>query len=196
VRRQQRESFLEAIQQLEITLAASPLVADQSLDANERNSQLAGARAVLEKLRQAEPDGRVVLDLPPSATMLPGDFILENNDRIVVPPRATTVGVFGAVYRPASFAIDEAQPKRVGDYLDRAGGPLRVADKKGIFVVRANGAVLSQKNGALNAYVLPGDVIFVPVRTQTGSVWAKIKEISTIVFQLGLSAAAFISVTN
>lgn len=197
VRRQQRDSFREAIQQLEISLAASPLVADQSLDAGERSSQLAGARAVLEKLRETEPDGRVVLDLPPSATMLPGDFVLENNDRIIVPPRATTVGVFGAVYRPASFAIDDARPGRVSDYLTRAGGPLlRIADQKGIFVVRANGAVLSQRNGALKAYVLPGDVIFVPVKTQTGSVWAKIKEISTIVFQLGLSAAAFISVTK
>ena len=196
VRRQQRESFNEAIQQLEISLAASPLTADQSLGAAERAAQVAGARAVLDRLREAEPDGRVVFDLPPSASTLPGDMILENNDRIVVPSRPTTVGVFGAVYRPASFALDDARPQRVEAYLDRAGGPLRAADKKGIFVVRANGAVLSRRNGALKAEVLPGDVIFVPVKAQVGSTWAKIRDIATTVFQLGLGAATLVAVTK
>jgi protein involved in polysaccharide export with SLBB domain len=123
-------------------------------------------------------------------------MILENNDRIVVPPRPTTVGVFGAVYRPASFALNEARPQRVGEYIERAGGPLQAADKKGIFVVRANGAVLSHRNGALKADVLPGDVIFVPVKTQAGSTWAKIRDIATTVFQLGLGAATLIAVTK
>jgi polysaccharide export outer membrane protein len=196
VRLQQRESFNEAIQQLEISLAASPLTADQSQGAGERSAQLAGARAVLDRLREAEPDGRVVFDLPPTASVLPGDIILENNDRIVVPPRPTTVGVFGAVYRPASFALNEARPQRVGDYIERAGGPLRAADKKGIFVVRANGAVLSHRNGALKSDVLPGDVIFVPVKAQAGSTWAKIRDIASTVFQLGLGAATLVAITK
>ena len=36
----------------------------------------------------------------------------------------------------------------------------------------------------------PGDVIFVPVKTQSYSLLAKLRDISQIVFQLGLSAAA------
>jgi hypothetical protein len=55
--------------------------------------------------------------------------------------------------------------------------------------VRANGDVLSRKNGALSARVQPGDVVFVPVKTQAASVWAKIKDITQIIFQLGLGAA-------
>lgn len=196
VRRQQREGFNDAVQQLEISLAAAPLTNSQSGDAGERNAQIAAARAVLERMRNAEPDGRVVLDLAPGANTLPGGFLLENNDRIFIPPRPTTVGVFGAVYRPASFAIDPGQPLSVKSYLDRAGGPLKSAARKEIFVVRANGAVLSKRNGALKAKVLPGDVIFVPVKTQSTSLWTKIREFSTVFFQLGLSAAAFISVTK
>jgi len=195
VRRQQREGFREAVQQLEITLAAAPLTSGQALDAAERASQLAGARAVLERLRDAEPDGRVVLDLAPTATTLPSDLILENNDRILVPPRATTVGVFGAVYRPASFLLGDAKPARVRDYIERAGGSIRAADKGGIFVIRANGAVLSRRNGALSARVLPGDVIFVPVKTQSTSIWARIAQITTIISQVGFTAAA-LSVLN
>lgn len=195
VRVQQREAFREAIEQLEMSLAAAPLTSGQTLDSGERASQLAGARAVLDRLREAEPDGRVVLDIPPSATTLPTDLLMENNDRIVIPPRATTVGVFGAVYRPASFYLDgHVKPMKVSAYLDRAGGPMRSADKKSIFVVRANGSVLSRRNGALSAPVLPGDVIFVPVRTQSTSVWARIREISTIIFQVGVTAAALAAI--
>ena len=40
----------------------------------------------------------------------------------------------------------------------------------------------------------PGDVIFVPVKTQSTSVWAKIREISTILFQVGVSAAALAAI--
>lgn len=196
VRRQQREAFGEAIQQLEISLAAAPLNSNTALDAGERASQLAGARAVLDRLRDAQPDGRVVLDLPPSATTLPDGLVLENNDRIVIPARATTVGVFGAVYRPASFLFNDAKPPRVKEYVQRAGGPLRAADKGGIFVVRANGSVLSKRNGAMNARVLPGDVIFVPVKTQSTSIWARVQQITGVIAQLGFSAAALAVLNN
>jgi protein involved in polysaccharide export with SLBB domain len=189
VRAQQRESYAEAIKQLELTLAASPLTADQSQSVGERQTQLAGAREVLERLKTAEPDGRVVLNISPAAMNLPADVLLENNDQIYVPPRATTVGVFGAVYRPASFHIDTGQPLRVRDYVYRAGGTLRAADQKGIFVVRANGEVLPQRRGAMSARVLPGDVIFVPVRSQSTSFWAKLRDLSTTLFQVGVGAA-------
>jgi len=196
VRRQQRESFNEAIQQMEVSLAAAPLTNGISASSPERGAEIAAAQAVLAKLRQAEPDGRVVLGIAPGATSLPGDFLMENNDRIVIPPRPTTVGVFGAVYRPASFMIETGQALTVKTYLERAGGALRSGSYNEIFVVRANGSVLSRRDGALAARALPGDVIFVPVKSQSSSVWTKIKEISTVLFQLGLSAAAFITVTK
>jgi len=190
VRTQQRESYAEAIDQLELTLAAAPLTADRSQPLLDREAQLGGARQVLAKLRDAEPDGRVVLNINPAATTLPPGVLLENNDSIFVPVRSTTVGVFGAVYRPASFLMDEQQrPMRVKSYIDRAGGPIRAADYGGTFVVRANGDVLPRRRGALNAYVYPGDVVFVPIKTQGGSFWSKLRDISTTLFQFGLSAA-------
>lgn len=83
---------------------------------------------------------------------------------------------------------------KVSEYLDRAGGPMRSADKGSIFVVRANGSVLSRHNGAMQARALPGDVIFVPVKTQSTSIWSRIREISTIIFQIGVSAAALAAI--
>lgn len=190
VRQQQRESFAEAIKQFELTLASAPLTNSSSASAGERAAELASAREVLERLRTAEPDGRVVMPIHPAAYSLPANVLLENNDSINVPVRPSTVGVFGAVYRPASFLIDAgARPLRVKQYLDRAGGPLRAADRGEIFVVRANGEVLPRSKGALNAVVLPGDVIFVPVKTQSSSFWTRLRDISTILFQAGVGAA-------
>jgi hypothetical protein len=65
----------------------------------------------------------------------------------------------------------------------------------GVFVVRANGEVIPKRRGALNARVLPGDVVFVPVKTQTGGFWSRFKDISTTLFQMGLSAATLAAVT-
>lgn len=196
VKIQQQESFREAVRQLELSLAAAPLSADTSVSEAERNNQLASARAVLARLREAEPDGRVVLPVLPGSTTLPGQILLENNDTIYVPPQATTVGVFGAVYRPASFLVTSGKRLRVRDYVEMAGGTLRSADRGGTFLVRANGEVVSKKRGALGEQVLPGDVVFVPVKSQGSSVWAKFKDITQTLFQLGLSAATIVAVSK
>ena len=194
VRAQQRRSFLEAIDQLEVSVAAAPLTGDSIVDAGERQSQIAAARAFLDQLRAKEPDGRLVMDIAPNGSSLPNNLPLENSDRIVVPPRIETVGVFGAVYRPASFLLMNGKTLRVKDYIEKSGGAIRGADKSNIFVVRANGSVLTRDRGALNARVMAGDTVFVPIKTQSSSVWAKIRDISTILFQFGLTAAAIAAI--
>jgi polysaccharide export outer membrane protein len=195
VKIQQRAGFKEAVEQFELALAATPLTGN-GLNAEEQNRALASAKAVIERLRTADPDGRLVLDLPPEAANLPDRIVLENNDRIVVPPRPSAVGVFGAVYRPASFLIMPGERLLVRDYLNRAGGGQRSGDIGRMFVVRANGDVLTRKSGALNAQALPGDVIFMPVKTQNNNLLAKIRDITTIIFQLGITTAALVAITQ
>lgn len=198
VKFQQRESYREAIHQMEVTLEAAPLTSSSSVSDGLRNAQIAGAKGVIEKLREIEPDGRVVLDITPDGRGLPDTLALENNDAIYIPPRPSTVGVFGAVYRPASFLVGQGgrAPLRVQDYINQAGGSIRIADLKGTFLIHANGEVLSAKRGALRARAIPGDIVFVPVKTQSGSFWAKFKDITQTLFQLGLSAATVVAVTK
>ncbi|WP_375391046.1 SLBB domain-containing protein [uncultured Sphingomonas sp.] len=196
VQQEQQRSFDEALQQLELSLAAAPLAntALDSSDAVVRAQQLAAARAVVDRLRAARPDGRVVLEVQPDSTALPLTTVLENNDRLYIPPEPTTIGVFGAVYRPGSFQINRA--RRVSDYLDLAGGSQRVADRREIFVVRANGAVITRRHGGLNQRALPGDVVFVPVKTQGSTFWAHARDVAGLLIGAGLSAAAVISLTR
>ncbi|WP_374944712.1 SLBB domain-containing protein [Sphingomonas sp.] len=196
VQQQQQRSFDEALQQLELSLAAAPLsqsVTDLN-DAALRAQQLAAARAVVDRLRAARPDGRVVLETEPDSIALPLETVMENNDRLYIPPTPTTVGVFGAVFRPGSFQVNRA--RRISDYLELAGGEQRVADKREIFVVRANGSVVTRKRGALKARALPGDVVFVPVRTQSSTFWTRVRDISGLLLSAGVTAAAIAALTN
>lgn len=194
---QQQESFNEAIRQMEFSLSSAPLNQDPTPFGGDRNAQLTAARSVLERLRQVKPDGRIVIDVPPTATAIPANIALENNDSLYIPKRASTVGVFGAVYRPSSFVVEDmGRGKRVKDYIELAGGTLRAADRGGIFVVRANGSVLSKRRGAANQRVLPGDLVFVPVRTEPNMFWARLNQITSTVLSLGIATAAVTAATK
>lgn len=194
---QQQDAYKQALDQLQFALAATPLASDPSVNNGNRTDQVAAAKAVLTQLKETKPDGRIILNIAPTAKRVPSDITLENNDAIYVPSKQNSIGVFGAVYRPASFLLDDQhKPERIGDYINMAGGTQRVADRGGIFVVRANGQVLSKKKGALNARALPGDVVFVPVKTQPNTFWAKLQSVVGGFFGLGLSAATLVAVTK
>lgn len=193
VRAQQRESFEYAIDQIELTLATLPLTVDSSVTQGQQDLQITAVRNFLSNLRKAEPDGRLVLDIAPGDTAPPGSLVLENNDRIYIPPQPSSVGVFGAVYRPGSFMLGE-KSRLIRDYIALSGGTIDAAARSDIFVVRANGEVLIRDKGALSEPALPGDVIFVPVKTRSTDVLARVAQISTVLFQLGLAAATVFAI--
>ena len=63
-----------------------------------------------------------------------------------------------------------------------------------MFVVRANGEVLTRQNGMMKAPALPGDVVFVPLKSTTTDIWQRIRDITSILFQIGVTAAAVNSI--
>jgi polysaccharide biosynthesis/export protein len=190
LRLQEKASFDRAIAELQLNIATAPLSATSGISADRAAAAAAraqAAKAILDQLKEQKPDGRLVLSLPPDARALPPTLALETNDRIYVPPRPTTVGVFGAVYQTGSFLYSPGA--RISTYIHLAGGPKRIADSGDIFVVRANGSVLSmeQTHDLEGQHALPGDVVFVPVRT-SGGVFEKILAIAAVVYQLGVGA--------
>ncbi len=158
---------------------------------------LEAQRASLDKLRQLRADGRIVLNLHPNDQAVDSipDIPLEDGDQFFVPSRPIVVNVVGDVYNQGSFI---QQPgKTVTSYLRNAGGPTRDADKGRIFVVRANGAVVSKDaasyfwSGGFESMVLmPGDTVVVPEQTNKGSLLRGVKDWSQILANFGLAAAA------
>ncbi|MDE8652342.1 polysaccharide biosynthesis/export family protein [Novosphingobium album (ex Liu et al. 2023)] len=179
VKQQQRASFERAVADVETVLTAQPLT---SVNRSQliQPANVAMIQSVVEQMRKREPTGRLVFDLPVETASLPGELILENNDTIYVPPRPVTVGVFGAVPSPASFAYSDG--RRIRDFVKMAGGIQNLGDKAEIFVVRANGTVIADGRRTLNARALPGDLVFVPIDADRGEFWARLRDITGTLF--------------
>ncbi|QZP09490.1 SLBB domain-containing protein [Caenibius sp. WL] len=188
VKQQQQHSYDRALRDAELLLTAQPVTSVRRAEMV-RPENLTLVRAIVAQLRERKPDGRLIFDLPVTSRELPGDLVLENNDTIHVPPRPVTVGVFGAVPSPASFAYRDGRTIR--EFVEAAGGIQRMGDKKEIFVVRANGTVLAKGGRALGQKALPGDLIYVPINANRGEFWARLRDITGSLFG-GLIGAASI----
>ncbi|MES3025465.1 MAG: SLBB domain-containing protein [Pseudomonadota bacterium] len=151
-------------------------------------------KTLIAKLRQVKATGRIVLELDADAGArnLP-DIQLEDGDRFFVPARPAVVAVLGAVYSENTFL--HKTEKRVGDYLAQAGGLTRDADKERMYILRADGSVLSSLQlGWLSGFegrrLMPGDTVVVPEQTDK-TTWVKnLKDWTQILYQFGLGAAA------
>lgn len=123
----------------------------------------AAIQAAVTRLRGMQPIGRIVLDLKPDSTGIDSlpDIALEDGDRFVVPRLPSNVTVEGQVYSANAFLYTPGKRARV--YLHQAGGPDRQADRKRMFILRADGSVVSQQYADVkNATIYPGDTIVVP----------------------------------
>jgi protein involved in polysaccharide export with SLBB domain len=97
--------------------------------------------------------------------------------------------VEGQVYNANAFVFGTNQ--RVIDYLRRAGGPDREADRKRIFLLRADGSVISsQYNKVEQARIYPGDTIVVPPVIDKRAVLQKIVALASVIGNFALGFAA------
>jgi protein involved in polysaccharide export with SLBB domain len=106
-----------------------------------------------------------------------------------------SINVVGAVYDQNSFLFETQ--RHAGVYLHLAGGPNRDADKKHIFVIRADGSVISREaesgiwgNEFDNLRMNPGDTIVVPEKTFKPSALRGVLDWSQLFSQFALGAAA------
>jgi len=193
----QEERLKEAILQYEqdvqraaATRARNVLSAE---DAAGLKAEAEAQQATIARVRTLRPTGRIVMELPESPTVadLP-DVALEDGDRLVIPPRPGMVSVFGTVFNQSSFLY--RPEKDVSDYLAQAGGPRKEADQGSIYVLRADGSVVSKRRGFLVRFdglrPMPGDAIVVPEDLTRTTLTKDLKDWTQILYQFGLGAAA------
>lgn len=197
VRKVQVLNYERALRDFETDMAKSQ-ANQRATSAEEINAQAASAQSnarLLERLRQIQPTGRVVLQLPPNATDLP-DLPLEDGDKLSIPQRGSSVGIFGSVFNTGSFVFEPGHTAQ--QYLALAGGPTRSADKASIFMIRANGSVISAQQGSSfwhsgndfnEATIEPGDTIFVPEELNKATFVQDAKDWTQILYQFGLGLA-------
>lgn len=151
------------------------------------NASADSARQAVARIRRMQPSGRVVLKLAPNATGVEAvpDIALEDGDRFIVPREPSSVAVSGEVYNASSFLF--MPHLQVRHYLRDAGGPQRTADAKRLFVVRADGSVVSRTyTNVEKAAVLPGDTIVMPPKLTHGNILRDATVIAAALSNLGV----------
>ena len=198
VRVSQQENYDRALRDLETDFARSS-TSQRVSTADDAASELARSNAsgrLIARLREQRPSGRIVLQMPTGSAELP-NLALEDGDRLYIPPRTTIVGIFGSVFNAASYLYQPGRTLR--DYLRLAGGPTKGADDGSIFVVRANGHVISNRqaeswfgrsSGVVDATPAePGDTVFVPEEMSKTSFVQAAKDWTQILYQFGIGIA-------
>ena len=199
VRATQQANYDRALRDMEMELTRSSTT-QRTTNADEAAAQASrqsSAARIVDRLRQIRPSGRIVLQLPVDGGSLP-ELTVEDGDRLYIPPRPTSVGVFGSVFNAGNYL--HQQGRTMEDYLRLAGGPTKGADDGSLFVVRANGTVISklQSDGRRSLWssgkfvgltAEPGDTIFVPEEFDKTTFVQNAKDWTQILYQLGLGAA-------
>jgi|HubBroStandDraft_6_1064221.scaffolds.fasta_scaffold06599_2 protein involved in polysaccharide export with SLBB domain len=170
---------------------------------DEKNAKLnaiAQTDSTMTQLAANPPIGRVVIHIQSDVNRwknTPADVTLRDGDILMIPKKANVVTVNGQVFNPTAIS---AQSERSAKwYLSQAGGLTPIADKKAVFVIRADGSVLSAKNNGggmfsgdpLNATLRPGDAIIVPEKTpKIGGVnWTVIMQTAQVASSVALAVA-------
>jgi len=164
---QQLDMYIKKISQ-EDQKAATNLALNAGTNGTNIQSTLANMQSQLVLQLQTErASGRVALSIRPSATS-PSDLppmVLEDGDIVTVPNIRSTVNIIGSVYNPSMYLY--AEDRNVKYYLEQAGGADRDSDPKHMFILRANGTVVSkqhEKDHFEKLHLLPGDALVVPAK--------------------------------
>jgi protein involved in polysaccharide export with SLBB domain len=151
-------------------------------------------QSTLQRLENTPPEGRMVIHISKDMKRwrnTSNDINVRAGDSIHIPKIPNSVIVDGAVYN--STAVAYKPGKSAGWYLHQAGGPNNVANKKNIFVIRADGSVVGGAGGMFTggvetAEMRPGDMVMVPEKTFSANTrWKDILEGSQVAYGVGIA---------
>jgi protein involved in polysaccharide export with SLBB domain len=176
---QQRNEMILRVKDAEGNLQLLP--ATDPKDKKAKESALAQYQTTLTELSANPPTGRVNIRISANLKQwknTPADVEVRAGDTILIPKKPSYVMVSGQVFNPT--AVSYRPGKSAHWYLSQSGGPTTMADKKAIFVIRADGSVFGAKRGAwdgdsLGATLQPGDTVVVPEKAIGGGTnWANL----------------------
>ena len=144
---------------------------------------------------------------PENLGRLAGDFtpksqgsintILFDGDTIIVPKNPNTVNVLGEVLNPIAF--EYSKKLTITSAINQAGGYQQYADKRRVYVIKANGIVKKANRNIFvrNVGLEPGDTIVVPRKIITNNPGLEaLLPVTQILSDLAFSAAAIESLSN
>jgi protein involved in polysaccharide export with SLBB domain len=198
VQKVEQRSYGELIQRVREQQATLKLTATNTGDPDQKVSAetaLVQWQTTLDSLLNAPPQGRVTIQISSNVKSwvnTPRDIVVRSGDVVTVPKRPSFILVQGQVYGPTAVAYRPGKTAKW--YLMQAGGPTNLAEKKAIFVIRADGTVFGHNSGwmsgdGLNVPLQPGDMVVVPEKAIGGTpAWRTVFATAQVVSSLAISA--------
>lgn len=182
-------------QRLQGDLAALALQATAA-NQGQAGQALTVGQSLLTQLKSTQAVGRLVIDVNAILDAKPGsneDVVLRDGDRLIIPRKKQEVTVIGEVQTNTSHFYRENLSR--DDYVAMSGGVTRKADRGRIYVVRADGSVISSESGGWfrrsgQVAMKPGDTIVVPLDTERMPALPLWQAVTSIFYNLAIAAAA------
>ena len=188
VRNRQRQSIQKSREDLNEALLISTQKGENIGDIN-----------VIRALSQTiEPEnlGRIAGNFSPE-TLSSTNTILLDGDSIFVPRNPNTINVLGEVLNPIAFEYNKRATVRSA--IDNSGGYQDYADKRKVYVIKANGLIEKANRNIFtrNVKLEPGDTIVVPRKIITNNPGIEaLLPVTQILSDLAFSAAAIESLSS
>jgi len=152
-------------------------------------------RALSESI-EPENLGRLAGDFSPKSQGSINTILLDG-DTIIVPKNPNAVNVLGEVLNPIAF--EYSKKLTITSAINQAGGYQQYADKRRVYVIKANGIVKKANRNIFvrNVGLEPGDTIVVPRKIITNNPGLEaLLPVTQILSDLAFSAAAIESLLN
>ncbi|MBL0225845.1 MAG: SLBB domain-containing protein [Geobacteraceae bacterium] len=160
----------------------------------------------IQRMKGLKAEGRVVIKLKPLEEFRKSDYdlTLEAGDYLSIPVRPSVINVMGQVFNPVSL-VYLPENSDVDSCLRLAGGVTNEAEISEMYILKTDGTVFSRQQssfglhwsdesrrwniGSFSSHMLePGDALVVPQKIERIAWLREIKDITTIISQVALTA--------
>ncbi len=195
LKRQEKSNYARTARDLQD--ASFALLHQRNSDDNA--SAVSAIEGLVKELKQTQAVGRIVVEADPTMLALHPelDTLLEAGDTLYMPQRSNIISVTGEVLNPGASSFISGQ--NADDYIAKAGGLRRYADDERIFVILPNGEAQPVRMTYWNynpVKIPPGSTIVVPRDTIPFNLYNFTYDITSILSNLAVSAAAIATINN
>jgi protein involved in polysaccharide export with SLBB domain len=197
VKQKQQQRINQMIDRLEKQLYGASVSATGTAltesDARMTQMETEQRQIFLNRLKETQSTGRIVVKIPENPRLLKGtpyDLELEQGDTLNIPGKPQTIQVVGAVYNPMAFVFRPDQPFTY--YVDQAGGYGFNADRKRVYIIKADGTASRAWVNKNPVTIEDGDSIVVPDKINVKANLRDTRDIVDIVYKVAVGAAVLL----
>jgi protein involved in polysaccharide export with SLBB domain len=190
----ERSFIREFVERQRLDLAEQQARLAQAGDSTSAQAVISAQASLSTALESQTEPGRVVLELDEEGRWAHTvrDPVLEGGDRLIVPPRPSTVTVLGSVMNPGTLLARKGAS--FSQYIKRAGGLSHDADITRGYVLKANGEALPRR---VATRIEAGDAIVIPPReVAAGGLGRSVAGGARFLMELATAAALVMAATR